>query len=140
MENIPTCMLIVAGALRRDNDHWLMQKRPPGKPHAGLWEFPGGKVEGGELPADALVRELKEELTIDVNQADCTPLSFASDSSAVGAAGHRSMIVILLYNVERWTGDPFPCEGGTLRWVTPTQALALDTLPLDRQMLRAMFE
>ena len=67
MENIPTWQLVVAAALQRGDSQWLMHKRPAGKHHGGLWEFPGGKVENGENPPLSLVRELNEELGLDLN-------------------------------------------------------------------------
>ena len=73
MENLPTVMLVVAAALRGKDGRWLMHRRPPGKDHAGLWEFPGGKVEDGESAPAALVREMAEETNIALHSHALAP-------------------------------------------------------------------
>lgn len=127
MANFPTWLAVVAGALRRADGCWLMHRRPAHKHHGGLWEFPGGKVEADEYPSLALVRELQEELRISVEPADLVPAAFAQETpgSVDGA------IVILLYIVERWEGEPIPEEGGEIGWFTPQEIFALDMPPLD---------
>ncbi len=134
MTNNPTVMLVVAGHLRDEEGRFLLQKRPPGKRHAGLWEFPGGKVETGEMPRLALVRELAEELGIAVGLPDVGPIAFAEhDADADGPA-----IVILLYNIERWTGDPLSLEGGEIGWFSQSEVLGLPKPKLDRDLLEAL--
>jgi 8-oxo-dGTP diphosphatase len=114
-------LLVVAAALIDAQGRVLVQQRPAGKQHAGLWEFPGGKIEPGETPPAALVRELAEELGIRVDPAALTALTFASEP-----AGERQLI-LLLYRVAQWQGEPRALEAAALRWVTPA---ALRTLPM----------
>lgn len=121
MEKIPTMVsaglgwiTVVAGALRRADGRLLMHQRPVGKHHAGLWEFPGGKVEAHEIPCESLSRELQEELGIACDPDGCTPLGFAE----TGAAGATGAIVILLYAVSRWRGEPQSLERGAVGWFT----------------------
>ena len=114
-------MLVVAAALLGPDGRVCLQQRPAGKHHAGLWEFPGGKVEPGEHPAAALCRELGEELGIAVDAADLFPCGFAASPA----------VVILLYRVVRWTGQTRPLEGGALTWVEPGAVAALPLPPLD---------
>ena len=131
MENIPTITWVVALALRRPDGHLLMQRRPRGKAHAGLWEFPGGKIESGETPRTALVREIAEELGIAVSEADLAPAGFADDPSTLS----DRRIVILLYTCSVWTGEPNALEGGTIEWVGPEAIAAMECPPLDNVLL-----
>jgi 8-oxo-dGTP diphosphatase len=104
---------IVCVALTDAAGKVLLQQRPPGKAMAGLWEFPGGKIASGENPEQALVRELDEELGLDVAVDDVAALGFAS---------HRYdsfHILLLLYRCRRWRGDAQAREGQTLAWVAP---------------------
>jgi 8-oxo-dGTP diphosphatase len=126
---------VVAGALMRDDGCWLMHRRPPGTHHAGLWEFPGGKVERHEMPIESLLRELEEELGIACDPASCTPAAFAE----TGASDTPVAIVILLYTVARWNGDPRALEGGELGWFTPQQVRALAMPPLDIKLCDQLF-
>ena len=98
MEKNPTYLFVAAAALIDQNGRILVQKRPEGKPMAGLWEFPGGKVEAGETPEAALVRELAEELGIDVKELDIEPVTFASE------AVEDQHLILLLYICRKWTG------------------------------------
>ena len=125
---------VVALALSDGAGRWLMQRRPPGKQHAGLWVFPGGKVESGETPAAALRREIAEELAIDVDTADLTPVAFAHQREAAGA----SPIVLMLYAARRWTGEPCPEPGAQIRWFEPDELRALPMPPLDTELLEAL--
>lgn len=118
---------VVAGALARADGGWLMHRRPPGKHHAGLWEFPGGKVEPSEMPLDSLVRELREELGINCHRAACQPAGFAEEKGAA----EGSAIVILLYTVTAWDGMAEALEGGEIGWFTPQEVRALAKPPLD---------
>jgi 8-oxo-dGTP diphosphatase len=129
-------MLVVAAALERGDGYWLMHCRPPGKHHAGLWEFPGGKVEASEKLTEALARELSEELGIGCNPADFAPAGFAE--TARGEAGRA--IVILLYTLSAWQGEPAALEGGGTGWFTPDQILALAKPPLDAELARQLFQ
>jgi 8-oxo-dGTP diphosphatase len=102
---------------------------------AGLWEFPGGKIEPGETPEAALVRELAEELGLRVDPADLTPLDFASHAYA------DFHLVMLLFACRRWQGEPRGLQGQALRWVTPAEFAALPMpeadVPLVARMCRA---
>jgi 8-oxo-dGTP diphosphatase len=114
-------ILVVAVALVDADGRVLLARRPPGKAMAGLWEFPGGKVHEGEAPEAALIRELKEELGIDVAEACLAPLTFASHRY------DRFHLLMPLYVCRRWNGTVTPREGQTLAWVRP---LKLDQYPM----------
>ena len=109
-----TKILLVAACALVDNDgRVLLAQRPEGKSMAGLWEFPGGKVEVGETPEATLIRELKEELDIDVTEACLAPFTFASH-------GYEKFHLLMpLYVCRRWEGDMAPLEGQVLKWVSP---------------------
>ncbi len=127
MANIPTSITVVAGALEDAEGRFLLQRRPPEKQHGGLWEFPGGKVEPGETGRNALVRELNEELTIRVATGALTPLAFAESEPAEERPG----IVILLYKVAAWEGNPVAEPGAQLGWFQLAEACRLPLPPLD---------
>lgn len=129
-------MWVVAGGLKRPGGQWLLHRRPLEKHHGGLWEFPGGKVEGAEFPVKALIRELHEELGITVSKAHCTPTLFAEDRVADGTRG----IVLLLYTVTRWQGEPQALEGGAIEWFEPSEIAALPKPPLDSELAAKLFE
>ena len=106
-------VLVVACALVDIDGRVLIAMRPHGKPMAGLWEFPGGKVEAGERPEATLIRELNEELGIDVTEACLAPLTFASH------AYPDFHLLMPLYVCRRWRGAPAPREHAELKWVRP---------------------
>ncbi len=117
-----TDMLLVSAVALIDRDgRVLLAQRPEGKAMAGLWEFPGGKIEPGETPETALIRELDEELGINTAASCLAPLSFASHS--YGASDNRAAfhLLMMLYVCRRWQGRPQPIEGGALKWVRPQQ-------------------
>ena len=120
---------VVAVALIDADGRLLVQQRPVGKPMAGLWEFPGGKIERGETPEAALVRELGEELGIDTEAACLAPATFASE-----ALGGRHLL-LLLYVCRKWRGVPRALEGGALRWLRPLDLHALPMPPADRPLI-----
>ncbi|MCF3934286.1 (deoxy)nucleoside triphosphate pyrophosphohydrolase [Acuticoccus sp. M5D2P5] len=104
-------LLVVAAALIDEDGRILITQRPTGKSMAGLWEFPGGKVEAGESPEAALARELKEEIDVDVDPATLVPFTFAS---------HRYdafHLLMPLYAVRAWTGTPTPREVADVQFV-----------------------
>jgi 8-oxo-dGTP diphosphatase len=127
-------MLVVAGVLVASDGRWLMHQRPVGKMYEGLWEFPGGKVEDFENPMESLARELREELGIALDPQACSPALFAQD----GATQGRPAIVLLLYSVTAWQGDPQALEGGKTGWFAPNDALALPMPPLDRELAQRL--
>ncbi|MBU3076362.1 (deoxy)nucleoside triphosphate pyrophosphohydrolase [Sphingomonas quercus] len=122
-------LLVTAAALVDRDGRVLVQQRPDGKPMAGLWEFPGGKVEPGETPEAALIRELHEELGIDVNAACLAPATFASE-----ALGERHLL-LMLYACRKWAGTPEPRHATALKWVRPVALHALDMPPADRPLI-----
>lgn len=127
---------VVAGALQRADGRWLMHRRPADKHHGGLWEFPGGKVELAEMPQEALARELLEELGIACDATGMTPAGFAETARA----GNEPAIVILLYTLRRWQGEPAALEGGAIGWFTPAEVADLAKPPLDRVLARQLFQ
>jgi 8-oxo-dGTP diphosphatase len=114
-------LLVAACALIDADGRVLLAKRPPGRPLAGLWEFPGGKVERGETPEAALVRELDEELAIRVSAACLAPLTFASH------AYPEFHLLMPLYVCRNWEGEVRAQQGQGLAWV---RASRLDDYPM----------
>ena len=125
LESGPTSILVVALALQDGAGRFLLQQRPPGKHHAGLWEFPGGKVESKENQRVALCREVAEELAITVFPEDLAPALVADDWP-------QGNIVLILYSATRWQGDVTGCEGQAWGWFTHDQMAALPLAPMDR--------
>jgi 8-oxo-dGTP diphosphatase len=118
-------LTVVAVALVDADGRVLLAQRPEGKAMAGLWEFPGGKIHAGESPEAALIRELKEEIDIDVTEACLAPFTFAS---------HRYEnfhLLMPLYVCRRWKGTPRPREGQTLAWVRPAKLGEYPMPPAD---------
>ena len=126
---MPAIMMVVAAALIDGQGRILVQRRPAGKMMAGLWEFPGGKIEPGETPESALVRELDEELGITVDIARLAPAAFASEPLA-----GRHML-LLLYICRSWEGSPRALDAEELLWCTPDSLRALDMPPADRPLI-----
>lgn len=116
-----TITLVVACALIDADNRILLAQRPKGKAMAGLWEFPGGKIDHGETPEAALIRELREELSIETKEACLAPLTFASH------AYDTFHLLMPLYICRRWWGTAQPREGQTLKWV---RANALRDYPM----------
>lgn len=122
-------MLVAAAALVDADGRVLVQRRPAGKPMAGLWEFPGGKVEEGEAPEAALIRELAEELGIDVEQACLAPAAFASEP-----LGDRHLL-LLLYVCRKWRGVAEARHADALQWVKPVRLHGLEMPPADKPLI-----
>ena len=122
-------MIVVAAALVDPDGRVLVQQRPADKPMAGLWEFPGGKVEQGELPEAALIRELREELGIDVEKACLAPACFASEP-----LGDRHML-LLVYICRKWRGIPLALEAPAIKWVRPIELHRLEMPPADKPLI-----
>ena len=123
--SVPPTILVAAVALVDDDNRILIAQRPEGKSMAGLWEFPGGKVEAGETPELALIRELKEELAIDVTEACLAPFTFASHIY------EKFHLLMPLYVCRRWQGIPRPTEGQTLKWVRAARLTDYEMPPAD---------
>jgi len=118
-------VLVAAVALIDKDGRVLLSKRPLDKQLGGLWEFPGGKVEQGERPETALIRELKEELGIDVAQSCLAPLTFASH------AYEEFHLLMPLYVCRRWQGMVTGAEGQELAWVRPLKLRDYPMPPAD---------
>ena len=123
--------LVVACALVDEDGRVLLAKRPEGRDLAGLWEFPGGKVEPGEKPEEALIRELAEELGIDVAESCLAPFTFASHSY------EGFHLLMPLYVCREWNGEITAREGQELSWVRPNRLATVEMPPAD-EPLKAM--
>ena len=121
-------LIVAAGALIDGDGRVLLARRPKGKEMAGLWGFPGGKLKDDETPEGALVRELKEELGIDVETSCLAPIAFSSTNSA---AFH---LLMPLYACRKWKGVARPLEAEALVWVRPTEFQAYEMPPADRPL------
>jgi 8-oxo-dGTP diphosphatase len=124
----PPLVLVAACVLLDGEGRILIAKRPPGCPLAGLWEFPGGKVEAGESPEHALSRELAEELGIEIAADDLAPLTFASH------AYPDFHLLMPLFLCSRWRGALTPQEGQELAWVRPAELASYDMPPADEPL------
>jgi 8-oxo-dGTP diphosphatase len=122
-------VLVAACALIDADGRVLIAQRPPGKSMAGLWEFPGGKVEAGERPEESLIRELKEELGIDVKEECLAPLTFASHLYP------DFHLLMPLYVCRRWEGFVAAQEGQQLKWVRPTELRDYPMPPADEPLI-----
>lgn len=127
-DTLPT-VLVVAAALIDTDGRVLIAQRPEGKALAGLWEFPGGKIEPGERPEQALIRELREELGIDVNAACLAPFVFTSH------AYDSFHLLMPLYLLRRWSGTVQRREHAALKWVKPSQLSHYPMPPADEPLV-----
>ncbi len=127
-------LLVAACALVDPDGRVLVSQRPPGKHMAGLWEFPGGKVEPGETPEVTLVRELREELGIDTQSACLAPLTFASHTY------DDFHLLMPLYVCRTWQGIARPIEGQALKWLRPRDLRALDMPPADAPLIAPLID
>jgi 8-oxo-dGTP diphosphatase len=118
-------VIVAAAALVRNDGRLLLARRPEGKTMAGLWEFPGGKVETGESPQAALARELREELSIDVAEDDMEAFTFASH------AYERFHLLMPVFLTRRWKGEPTALEGQTLVWTSADEVRNFPTPDAD---------
>jgi 8-oxo-dGTP diphosphatase len=125
-------LLVVACALVDADRRVLIAQRPEGKSLAGLWEFPGGKVEPGESPEDALVRELEEELGVSTKTACLAPASFASH------AYEGFHLLMPLYVCRKWQGEPQLREHQALKWVRPQNLRDYPMPPADEPLIAAL--
>jgi 8-oxo-dGTP diphosphatase len=131
LERKPTFVPVVAAAIRDRAGRLLLQQGLPHKHHAGLWEFPGGKVEIGETPRFALCREVAEELGIELVERALEPAGFAEEDGIDG----RQPLVLFLYSSLRWRGEPRALEGQGWGWFTPEEAVRLPMPEMDRALL-----
>jgi 8-oxo-dGTP diphosphatase len=127
-------LLVAAVALIDADRRVLIAQRPEGKQLAGLWEFPGGKVEAGERPEETLIRELDEELGIAVQEACLAPLTFASH------AYETFHLLMPLYACRRWDGFVQPREGQALKWVRPRDLASYPMPPADEPLIPFLIE
>ena len=125
----PPVVLVAAAALVDADGRVLLAQRPPGKSMAGLWEFPGGKVNAGETPEAALIRELSEELGVDVAASCLAPFTFASYSYP------DFHLLMPLYVCRKWSGTPAAREGQRLAWVRPAQLGDYPMPPADKPLV-----
>lgn len=114
----------------------LMQKRRSDRAFGGLWEFPGGKVEAGESPESALIREVDEELGLTLEASELSPLTFASGPAQPPEP--RQPHVILLYTCREQPGEPRCLDGESIAWVAPEDLLQLPMPPLDVPLAKAL--
>ncbi len=127
-------VLVVAAALIDTDGRVLIARRPEGKPLAGLWEFPGGKVHAGERPETALIRELAEELGIEVEEACLAPLTFASHTY------EDFHLLMPLYVCRRWRGIVRGSEAQALKWVSPQNLRDYPMPPADAPLIPALLD
>ncbi len=134
MSNPSRILLVVAVALVDSDGRVLIAQRPPGKALAGLWEFPGGKLDPGERPEQALIRELHEELGIAVKEACLAPLSFASHAYA------DFHLLMPLWICRRWDGRVEAREGQTVKWVRPGKLADYPMPPADAPLIPPLID
>ncbi|BBE33542.1 NTP pyrophosphohydrolase [Sphingosinicella microcystinivorans] len=128
MNPLPIRMVVAAALIDRDG-RVLLAERPAGKHLAGTWEFPGGKVETGETPEAALIRELREELGIETEASCLAPATFASH------AYEHFHLVLMLYVCRKWQGTPHGHDGQRLRWERVNDLFSIDMPPADRPLI-----
>ncbi|RDD82650.1 Nudix family hydrolase [Dyella tabacisoli] len=125
-------MHVMAGVMLDASGRVLLAQRPPGKHLAGLWEFPGGKIDPGEVPLAALVRELREELGVDVDAATAVPLI-----RIPWRYGDRDLLLDA-WQIDRWQGQPLSLEGQAWQWIAPDHVDPAILAPADRPILQAL--
>lgn len=136
MQNFSTPVLVVAVALIDAAGRILLQRRRLGGEHGGLWEFPGGKVEPGEVPRHAAVREIEEELAVTIDPEALIPLTFAADADS--PAQPLKAYVILLYTCRSWQGEAECRDGEEIRWFAASELAGLEMPPLDYPLAAAL--
>ncbi len=122
-------MLVAAAALIDCDNKVLVTQRPQGKPMAGLWEFPGGKMREAETPETCLIREIREELLVELQPACLAPLTFASH------AYDEFHLLMHLFAVRSWQGTPQACDGQAMKWLQPNALFSLPMPEADRPLL-----
>ena len=126
---MPALLLVAACALVDADRRVLIAQRPTGKPMAGLWEFPGGKIEPGETPEDTIIRELDEELSIKVTKPCLAPLTFSSHDYL------EFHILMPLFVCRRWEGPPVAREGQQVKWVRANRLREFPMPPADEPLI-----
>lgn len=126
---MPPLLLVAACALIDADKRVLIARRPEGKPLAGLWEFPGGKIEPGETPEDTVIRELAEELTVKVTKPCLAPLTFSSHDYL------EFHILLSLFVCRRWEGTPRPREAQEIKWVRANRLRDYAMPPADEPLV-----
>ena len=121
--------IVVSIALINNENEILLSKRPKKKHLSGFWEFPGGKVEEGETPEKAIIREVKEELNVDINNKCIAPLSFSEFDYKY------FQLLLLLYVCRRWNGEPMSMENNKLKWVKPNMLRNYKMPPADDALI-----
>jgi len=127
--NAKPVLLVAACALIDSDGRVLLARRPKGKPMAGLWEFPGGKIEPGETPEQTIIRELREELGVETKVECLAPLTFASHTY------ERFHLLMPLYVCRRFQGIPHPHEGQAIKWVRPQNLRDYSMPPADEPLI-----
>lgn len=127
-------VLVAAALLIDEENRVLLAQRPVGKPMAGLWEFPGGKIEAGELPEAALARELREELGIETSPEHLLPLTFASHTY------EKFHLLMPIFSCRIWQGTPHPREGQQLVWTAKEEWHNYPMPPADDVVLPILFK
>lgn len=127
-------ILVAACALIDADGRVLLAQRPPGKSMAGLWEFPGGKLEAGETPERCLIRELEEELSVSTWDSCLAPLTFASHSY------EDFHLLMPLYACRKWQGTPVPREAQRLRWVRKQELRTMPMPPADLPLVPILMD
>lgn len=127
-------LLVAAAALIDKDGRVLVAQRPEGKPMAGLWEFPGGKIKDGETPEFALCREIEEELGIDVRECCFTPIAFASHSY------EKFHLLMPLYVCRMWKGIITPREGQAVKWMKINELYSLPMPDADVPLISQLLE
>ncbi|MBH21397.1 MAG: 8-oxo-dGTP diphosphatase MutT [Rhodobiaceae bacterium] len=123
---------VVACALADKTGRVLINQRPVGKDFEGYWEFPGGKIEEGETPESAIIRELKEEINIDVSASCLAPLSFSEMMYT------NFYVVVLLYVCRKWDGYIQPQENQKIEWIQPKDIHKYKVLPADKSFFAVL--
>ena len=126
---MPPLLLVAACALIDPDKRVLIARRPEGKPLAGLWEFPGGKIEAGETPEDTVIRELAEERTVTVTKPCLAPLTFSSHDYL------EFHILLSLFVCRRWEGTPRPREAQEIKWVRANRLRDYAMPPADEPLV-----
>ena len=125
-------VIVASVAIIDANDQILIAKRPNKKHLSGFWEFPGGKVEKGESPENALVREVKEELNIDINNKCIAPLTFSEFNY------EKFHLLLLLYVCRRWEGEPMSMEKNEIKWVKVNTLRQYKMPPADNSLIYSL--